>query len=121
MPLLEAESPPLLPGNLSGRSERLLVHCVQHDLLRHSMRTACATLECCCRADAQAVFRRYWEYAYPIREFLAGTSEEAIQVIYPDCLLNRRGRPQDCSLDPHAESLTHCTADVASMLCSLEP
>lgn len=33
-----------------------------------------------CREDAQSIFRKYWEYAHPIREFMAGTSEEAIQV-----------------------------------------
>ena len=55
------------------------------------MRMAAFLTECRCRADAPAVFRRYWEYAHPIREFMAGTSEEAIQVIKdPDCLPIRR-------------------------------
>ena len=33
------------------------------------------------REDAQKVFRRYWEYTPPIREFMAATSKEAIQVL----------------------------------------
>lgn len=32
------------------------------------------------RDDAPNVFRRYWEYTLPIRKFMAGTSEEAVQV-----------------------------------------
>ncbi len=35
-----------------------------------------------CREDAHKVFRRYWEYTLPIREFMAATSEEAVQVLF---------------------------------------
>ena len=112
----------------------LLVHCahgiicqdtpvISHSRRRkmHSMGKACAASGCCCRADAPAVFRRYWEYAYPIREFMAGTSKEAIQVTHhQNCLFSRRGMPQDRSLDAHTDYSTHCFADVASVLCSRE-
>ena len=51
-----------------------------------------------CRDDAPNTFRRYWEYTLPIRKFMAGTSEEAVQVRIPHRLFHKKPSVGDAVL-----------------------